>query len=462
MFSSRFSPVLFCLVPLFLAPGKALSQDSRDADIFGEAAPTPKAEEKKQTSPSEALADTLQIGGRLEFRLSTSPNEKQSFGAASQTITKQADIYFDSRPNADLRAFLRTRFSESPSTSVLQGAGGVSNTNSPLKVELDELWFKWDLEDSVFFTAGKQHIKWGSGRFWNPTDFLAAEVRDPFALFDRRLGRELLKIHIPMEKQNFNHYVIAQFDGVQRNNEVGLGLRSELAIAGNGEIAFSFQTRRKQALRFGADLSTALGPVDVYIEAALSRNVQRTFYEGGFDAGTATFPTGEKKEKKLFTQVTGGIQKSLNYSDEDSATLGAEYFYNGMGYKNRVLELYSLVMGQSSVLMSGEQYAGAYVRIPQPGPWNKTTILANGIQNLSDKTALARLTLTWEMFRHATFEVFGSRCFGDYGELCFRAPSEIVAFSEIPQIPAEQRAILSALPTERNLFSAGLGLSMSF
>ena len=46
-------------------------------------------------------------------------------------------------------------------------------------VALDQLWVNFDLARTVFVTAGRQHVKWGVGRFWNPTDFLHRAPRDP-------------------------------------------------------------------------------------------------------------------------------------------------------------------------------------------------------------------------------------------------------------------------------------------
>jgi hypothetical protein len=35
---------------------------------------------------------------------------------------------------------------------------------------LDQMWIRFDILETVFVTAGKQHVRWGTGRFWQPTD----------------------------------------------------------------------------------------------------------------------------------------------------------------------------------------------------------------------------------------------------------------------------------------------------
>lgn len=428
------------------------AQDARDEAIFGEAAPSSEA-----PAQVPSLADTLQVGGRLEVRSSSAQEEQQKFPEAGYSQLKQADVYFDSRPNKDLRAFLRARFSE---TTPVNAA--TSPCTDCARTQIDELWFKWDYADALFFTYGKQHLKWGSGRFWNPTDFTAGEVKDPFALYDRRLGRELLKLHIPMEKRGYNYYAVLQFDDVKRNDEVGVALRGEFAFAGMGELALSFQTRQDQPIRGGIDVSSALGPIDVHVEAAASKRQKRTFYRGTIDPVTLQLPQGYTDEDKTFAQVAAGVQYSVKYNDDDALTVGGEFFYNELGYDDRELELYALVNRDATPLYAGRRYAGVFMLLPNPGSWNNTSFYLNGMRNLSDETTVARVTGVWQLFKDASIEVFASRCFGDYGELCFRIPSSYGALSSSPVLTAEQKQILASLPTRRTMYNAGIGMSLSF
>ena len=485
------------VVDFDLAFGTAYGQDARDSEIFGDApapvekplgtltpAPTPQALNNSTSAASaapsatgNAFIDSMQVGGRLEIRANTGQEEQQKLPDASFSQLKSGDLYFDARPNDDLRGFLRFRLTDQtsssrPSANTPSGTPSGTPGGSPapgrgvcstcLRLELDELWLKWDIDKTVFVTVGKQHVKWGSGRFWNPTDFTASQARDPFALFDRRLGQTLLKLHVPIEKQNFNYYAVVQFDDAQRNTDLGAALRAEFAFAGQGELALSVQTRNKQPLRFGADISTALGPVDVYVESALSTHQPRDFYKGELNPSAGKIPVAYKKHDTWFAQVVGGIQKSFKYSDEDSITLGAEFFLNQLGYQQNELELYSLLTGQSEGLYSGQRYGAAVLRVPSPGSWNKTSFFVNGIQNFSDKTSVARLTATQTLYNEVTLEGFVSRCFGDYGELCFRVPEKYVQGAQSPLVSPPLRDRLASLPTRRTKVTAGLGLSMNF
>ncbi len=437
------------------------AQDQRDEDIFG-------SEPKKESTPApttegspQALMDTMQIGGRLEVRSSTGQEEQQKLPKANFQQLKTADVYFDTRPNKDLRVFLRTRWTETTPVAT-PAAPDPRDCASCVDTKLDELWFKWDWDDTVFVTYGKQHLKWGSSRFWNPSDFTAREVRDPLALFDRRLGQELLKIHIPQEKQGHNYYAVVQFDDAARNDDVGLALRGEFSIGQAGELALSAQTRRNSPQRLAVDLSTALGPVDLTVEAASSKRQNRQFFRGDLDPERFQLPESFQDRDKWFKQVVGGLRHTWKYSDEDNVSYGAEYFWNDLGYKDRELELYSLILGESQSLYAGERYAGAYLVLLNPGSWNETSFYLNGLTNLSDDTGLVRATGTWELRDDATFEVYVSRCFGDYGELCFKVPESYRQLAQIPGLPDSLKTTVAQLPTRKITFTAGAALSIEF
>jgi hypothetical protein len=454
---SKIAPFVLGLV----FAGTGVAQDDREAEIFGspEGSPTGEAApsaDATQTSNRSSLIDSMQIGGRLEMRAASAQQEQQKFPESSYSQLKRADIYFDTRPNPDIRAMLRMRLSEQTPANPLIG------TSAGTLTEIDEFWLKWDVSDAVYFTLGKQHLKWGSGRMWNPTDFTAREIRDPFALFDSRLGQELFKIHYPVEKQGFNYYGILMFDDMARNDDIGAALRGEFTFGGVGEFALSFQTRQDRPVRYGADVSSGVGPVDLYVESAISTRQNRDFYEGSIDSVAGTLPTAVSRKDETFSQVVGGIQYSMNYSDEDSLTVGGEYFWNGLGYDKRELELYSLIRGTSQSLYAGRQYAGVYLRLPSPGSWNDTSFFVNGIQNLSDKTSVARVTMTWLLYKEATFELFAGKCFGDAGELCFRLPAEYQSLATNPDLPVDVRAVIAALPTKRTTATTGVAVSINF
>lgn len=407
------------------------------------------------------LVDKLQIGGRLEIRASGNKVDDQRFQEGPYSQNKTADLYFDTRPNKDVRAFFRMRFYENN----LQAAADQNDENltttersgvSNIQSAIDELWLKWDIDDTLFVTAGKQHVKWGRGRFWNPIDFTATEVKDPFALFDRRLGQEMIKLHLPLEKSGHNFYLIAQFDDTVRNDDVGLAGRAEFSIGENGEFAISAQSKREKAIKVGIDSGFGIGNFDVGLESAWLTRDTGPRYEGDLDLTILRFPTSKTDDKKVYNQSVANLEYVWKYNDDDNLNLGVEGFWNELGYDSAILEFYSLLNGRSQVLYAGKNYIAAYARLSAPGNWNDSSFILNAVQNRSDETALARFTATHTFYKQITAELYVSRCFGEYGELCFRVPDSIL--NGVTSLPPNIQPMLANLPrkTTRTIFGGSL------
>jgi hypothetical protein len=466
-------------VTMTVSTDQALAQDSRDDEIFGSPAEAPAKAPVKPSAPpaspqasaiAERMRDTLTVGGRLEIRAGTGQVEGEKLGASGLDQLRQADVFFDTRPNKDLRAFVRARFSEQtpPADAALGslGSGTAASTGADssdtVRTDLDEAWLKWDWSDTLFATYGKQHLKWGSGRFWNPTDFTATQTRDPFALYDRRLGQELLKLHLPFEKQGYNLYAVAQLDDVERNDDIGGALRGEFAFGGIGEAAVTVQGRAHAPLRAGLDVSSALGPFDGHVESAVTTRHQRKFYAGTLDEDTGEVPHEIDRQDDKLVQTVVGLDKTFKFSDDDNFTIGVEYFDNQLGYDDRKLELFALFTGDAQPLYAGRRYLGTFVRIPQPGSWNDTQIYLNSISNLSDNTTVVRLTGGWTIFTDAQLELYLSGCGGDYGELCFRVPDDYKKLATSPGLTPSQQQAVAALPTKRTKSTAGAAVTINF
>ena len=131
-------------------------------------------------------------------------------------------LYLDARPNDDLRLYTRGRVLHQMSFQ----AQSAEDTRT--RAELDQLWLKTHADNQVYFTFGLQPVRWGVGRVWNPTDFLNATQKDPFALVDTRGGLPLVKVHIPFEAQGANLYGIVNWDSLQEMKKTYAALRGEI------------------------------------------------------------------------------------------------------------------------------------------------------------------------------------------------------------------------------------------
>lgn len=442
------------LLLLALASPAALAQeggDSRDDEIFGssgdpsptpEPAPEPAPEPTPEPAPtdgppasrddsmlSEAIrtdaaidqrideADqALTVGGKLTLRTVVSLPESAELTDVGMDSPNLLDLFLDARPDDRTRAYVSARLSHD--WSVTDGATndfGVEQSTS--SVSLDQLWLKFDVGRKVYVTAGRQRIKWGTGRFWNPTDFMNQQARDPLAAFDVRTGVSLLKVHVPVTSAA-NLYAIANLDRADHLDEVGGALRAELAF-GQGEASLSAAFRKDQPQRYGADLSYGLWLFDVKLEGAVLHGIKEPFYKGTLDIETFTFPEEYSREDDWITQGTASVEISFDVTDEDTLSLGAEAFVNHAGYTDPGVYAWLLANGQYTPFYVGRQYAGAYLYYPSPGPLDDTSVTFSALANLSDDTGVLRLDHRWNPLTWLDITTYAAYYFGEQGEFYY-------------------------------------------
>ncbi len=404
------------------APGT--TEGSRDERVLGG------AETQNAFDTEEATEDPLKIGGQFYLRATTQGSEGVSFGSTSFAAPTLVDGYFDARPMDRLRAMVVGRLSYDPTvpdgSGQDSGSGGFPGLGSAARqnprVLLDQAWLRFDIERTVFVTVGKQHVKWGSSRFWNPTDFLSPQRRDPLALFDARTGASMVKLHVPWEAEGWNFYALAMLDNAGPANNLGRiggAVRAEVVL-GETELAASAVAQRGRKPRFGLDLSSALGPLDVYAEAALTQSTDLPLYR--LPEGTTQedlfagdiqveeyFPTG------LTPQVSGGATYSFAYADNELATVGFEYFYNAMGYPTELAYPYLLSKGQFQPFFLGQHYGALYAVVAGPGSWDRTTFILSNLGNISDRSFISRLDVTHRALSYLTVEAFAAVHYGRRG-----------------------------------------------
>ncbi|MFH0902275.1 MAG: hypothetical protein V2A73_16715 [Pseudomonadota bacterium] len=381
--------------------------------------------------------DRLVLGGQLYLRFHGSLDDDDGapdeLGLSSPTLLH---LYLDGRPSDRLRAFARGRLVHDATIAEGGETDELGRSRSRSEVFLDQLWLKFDIARTVYVTAGRQPIRWGSGRFWNPTDFLNQQRRDPLALLDERLGISLVKLHVPLESLGWNVYAVANFDEADSPADVGGAVRAE-ALVGPGEIALSAAARKDQATRLGADLSFGVGDFDLRLEGAVAHGEKKEFWRGSLDF--AATPTPYSREDDWIAQLTAGAEIAIRYSDEDNVVLGSEYFYNDAGYGDATLYPWLAYQGDFTPFYLGRHYVSAYAALMSPGRWNDTSFIGSAIGNVSDGTWLARLDYQVRVLTYLDLSAFAAVHLCDQGE--FRFAVSIPPSDSFPQgldIPAQR------------------------
>jgi len=411
-----------------------------------------------------APENPLQIGGQLYLRMQSTAYGGQWPQDWSLSAPSLLDLYLDARPNPRVRAFILGRMSYDPtlplSTPTINTgmttmmSGGALSAGNPTGFStfstgrgpntlLDQMWIRFDMYQKVFVTAGKQHVRWGTGHFWQPTDYLHQQKRNPLDVFDARGGTTMLKVNVPWEEKGWNFYGFAIAENPNAPTptigEVAGAFRIEGVIAGV-EVGADTYLRRHEDPRFGFDISTGIWDFDVYGDLAIrpGSDFLHDFPQYG------NFYTFDGYE----TQAVAGITYSHKYNDNDMWTAGAEYFYNHPGYTGTgapVQVISDAVMSKNPAVMAdpfavlpffyfGQQYAAIYLNLPAPYSWNYTNFTLSTLGNLYDRSFITRLDYSVTVLTHLSVEAFAGVHYGNIGgEFRLQLPpglaNEISAFS---------------------------------
>jgi hypothetical protein len=422
-------------------------------------------------SDYQAPDNPLQIGGQLYLRMQSSALQGQTPDRWSLTAPSLLDVYLDARPNPRVRAFVLGRMSYDPTAApgsaaagALTGGGGGAfsggsatgfTTNNvargPTSV-LDQLWIRFDIRQRVFVTAGKQHVRWGTGHFWQPTDYLHPVKRNPLDVFDARAGATMLKVHVPWEARGWNFYGFGVVeDPNQASNtlrQVAGGARAELVIAG-AELGLDALVKPDQKPRYGIDLSTGIWELDVYADVGIRSgqdfNVVHRVTDPnagilcapavGLPAGAAVKDLSAEYAvaplSGVKTQAVGGINWAHKYNDNDLFTIGAEYFYNQPGYNDPTLYPGLLFNSSNTTMLNffytGRHYGALFASFPAPYDLNRTTFTLSTLGNLSDQSFISRLDYGFTLLTHLSLEAFVGVHYGNQGgefRLGFDVPTQ--------------------------------------
>ncbi len=418
-----------------------LADNARDNSIFGDS-----AQEKKQ---EKAKDNTTSFGGRLMLNTAAGIPQGRNISDTLYNYNGTIYTYIDAQPNDLTRGFIRLRAIHPSPYIIPQNA-----ESSPPRFDLDESWIKLATpHKEVFFTFGRQHVKWGTGRFWNPSDFLAPSALDPLAVYDYRLGTHILKVHYPVEKNGANYYAIIDIDNFGIYKRPGFALRAEF-LGKSTEFSFTGYSRENRPLRFAADLSMGLGAVDVYGEFVCSTSNRQTFYGGDGSIADHSNVDTYSRSRDWIPQLVTGVRYEHQYSEQKHVLLEAEYFYNDMGYSYRELELLALAYNDAQALYAGRHYGAFLVGLPNPGSLKDTSFYFSTLANLSDYSGLARISTQIKIYKEVLLEIWASTNYGREGEFRFKLPA---GFASTLQSTAGE---LSPVAFASGI-AQGVGLNMS-
>jgi len=303
----------------------------------------------------ESESNRLLIGGTLDMRMkSISPLDSKS-GNSSFSNPNQLYLYLDSKQKEDIRFFAKGVYTYTPTADDVFVKKNVT--------DLMELKLQFNAQKKIFFTVGRQKIKWGSGRFYNPSDFLNSTVRNPLEVEDKRLGLNLIKMHLPVDRTNL--YFIGGYDDADKVKKTVQAARIEQSL-NDGEVAVTVMTKDKRKTQMAFDGSKAVGPIDLYLEGAVK----------------------ESSKEGLI-----GFEYQFSYGNEDKVTLFPEYLYSDINFKRY-------------------HSAGLGISLPKLFALNKTDLLFLNMANMTTNSYVSMIQTTFTHYSDLTFRPSLSYLYG--------------------------------------------------
>lgn len=471
-------------LPLAAAPPttSTTAAESRDDAILG-------GESRPMFDSPLPPDDPLSIGGQLYLRAQTRSYEDVSLGDSAFNYPALLDVFLDARPNDRVRGYVLGRMTYDPTVSgnrpqlsATEAASGSASLSSLFgaprtgpQIRLDQLWLRFDIDHTVFVTAGKQHVRWGTGHVWSPSDFLHVQRRNPLEVFDARTGTTMLKLHLPIESKawNFYAYGVAEGpEGVPTIAQLGAAARAELVFGGT-EIGLGAFAQKASDPKFAADMSTGIGDFDLFFEVALRNrdDVDRVRYAPNaslpnppdqeswqtdaeymqaiaLEVAEARFPRFRAQGYR--PQTVAGLSYSFKYHENDVFTISAEYFYNPLGYSSS--NVYAGLLAPrtdplrdpATYFYLGKHYAALVLTAPSPFSLDLHSFTLSTLANLSDRSFVTQLSYSLTLLTHLRFEAYVAAHYGrPSGEFRLR-----VEFEGVQLLPA-------------GLFDTGVALRLS-
>ncbi len=261
----------------------------------------------------------------------------------SQSATA-ARLGFVARPDKDINVTGQVRTSYPFAQQITVGSPPTAVTYTVSDLQIWSLYSKFNWNDALFLTFGKQPIRWGTGYFFSPADDIFAQsevdISDPTA---EREGPLALRVHFPVPRTMHNLYAYAILPrsnsitelAAMKPEDIALAAKAELFF-GNTEAAVAGYYQRNQRPRAVLMATTGNGSFNFFGEGlvAFPSAASEAYIQPGAVTWGGIFSSDytvvDRKAETLF-QATGGV----TYANQDwNFTAVSQYLYNGAGYSS--------------------------------------------------------------------------------------------------------------------------------
>ena len=298
------------------------------------------------------------------------------------------------------------------------GTSLILTENQTTALLIKEVFIDFNIANTVYFRAGKQVLKWGTGYFWHPSDLINIEhesFTNPNALLEGVFGLRTDVVFAPW----WHLYTFTNLNSVGTGDiwDTAFAARSEF-LAGSTEFAVSSWLKSGKIPVFGGDLSTPL-PLDWWAKDGKTLNLtaEGTISYGDNQARLDPVTGPYSVSNQLVGKVDVGLSRSFDaFNVSDRVTAELEFFWNSDGYSQNMLspatypnplavsQLTFLSGGYFQSSYYGQYYGAAFITINDFGTTNMTLTLS-GLMNFSDQSGTVLAGWSWSPVNNFTLSV---------------------------------------------------------
>jgi len=430
--------ITFMVIFLMIIAGSAFAQSSNDTintdNLFGNSGGALIEKPAGDTGTNDFTTDLLTsktgvtIGGSYHFKAAASviedDLENPSFGSLDNTfsIDLGTTLFFDARPDDTIRVLGKVvvAYPFSYKADDLATSTVNESRNFDDVFHVTELFSDFNIDNKVFFRAGKSTINWGVGYFFSPADLLNVSTIDPENPDAELEGPVSVKMNVPVGLNNYYLYVIAP-EGIASASQLAVAPKAEF-VAGDTEIALGAYYQKDHVPAGMVTFTTGIGDVSFFGEGVVTYGSDKTFVKSDFT--TVTY------NDTFFFKGTAGAR--YQWSDDlsnFSFNVAAQYLYNGEGYgtddqtfltQNRQNAMISIMSGSgalslSDLVQTGRHYAAGSFS------WNKMfqsdfTLSVFFLGNLSDGSGMLKPALSYSGFNDIDISLSVPYSYGESGD----------------------------------------------
>ena len=466
------------LVTAFLLAGSGLAAQDAAAstsedDMFG----SPETVTQSSNTSQEATGqsgflkyDQVKVGGSLTGKFgftsawaSARDGSAQPFSPTSYYLTPDIEgkVTLVAKPSVDFGVNMdfRTSWPSSTTDTLATTTNGTSINGAKSEmipnITVWSLYSKFNWQDKVYFSAGKQPLAWGVSRgLFQPADdiFAVSATIDPTNTGAEREGPISLKTTVPLGVTN-NLYIFAGLPTSSTGStkvdpgDARLAIKGEYGF-GNTELALAAYYAYNDHPRALIMATTGLGSWNLLGEGVLKYGSERYFL-----TKNGPFTTGTKAADQFYFSGTAGGY----YSDSDARlTIMLQYMYNGEGQtgvsaKDAYL-YYMSTPANIDRIKVGTHYAFASISdtnlFPTVCGADKLGASLIAITNLSDFSGYIMPSVTWKFFTYMSLQVGATFSVGQAGgEYITYGVGQTMNFANLPTTPGAALNLLLTVGT---------------